>query len=239
MTEKILFIHANYECPKCNKNNKLYKVSEFDVVTLFKIQINKRLTEFYFLCDFCNVKYKNENYLLKQNQEKVENKTDVTSFNYEKGIQKTTFSETKFTNKTIETRTRTILNYSNYTPNITNRIVYYQTIYLLQKFIFSKQNDINLNENQFHLKSISEIGTDKIENLEIDNIEQKIIENINLCKIELKEIEIYYLLRASISPLVGKNLISSEIETFYFRLFDITGIQEFSQKQYFYGMLEK
>lgn len=215
------YVGSTFYCPKCEQNDLLFEETEKEIYRILFFTINENLIVNRIYCERCKCKI-----------DKADLKI-VKSNTYEiNGIKKTINKETFFLGDKTITNTRILI--EEQIPNVKNKTLYFDMLFMLIDYIETYQPNINADNNRFYQLSIEYKIIDDSEFSE--NFEEKIIQKFKECIEEFTQAEINNLLRNSVDVLKGEMIIEIKIQELYFNLFSLMQIGNLTHQSFFQSL---
>jgi len=225
-TTKIGFTDSELNCPSCGKNDMLFKIIEKEVSEIFMVRVNTKVLSEKIFCEWCNISLQLNELVNKESKFTVEHDSEKITLS-----KKTVVSGDK-----VVVTTTIIRDDSEYVPKyISNETLYFDMLFMLLDFIETHQSNINLESSKVYQLASSRTTLD-LEEFS-DDFENKILAKFETCYKELRETDLQYLFKNSLSVLKGQMTIDDDVYDLYCKMFSIQGIGELKHQSYFLSML--
>lgn len=214
-----------FYCKNCEKNDLLFEETVKEINKILFFTLSEEIITNRIYCERCKCDIDRSNLQINKTASSIKND----------GVKKTTAKETYFTDKQVLTITKTTIDYSEYIPNIKNKTLYFDMLYMLIDYIETYQRNVNADDNKFYQLSLEHKSITDDEFCE--DFEDNIILKFKECISEYTQSELNSLLTNSLNVLKGEMLIERKIQELYFNIFRLMEIGNLQHHTFFESLL--
>lgn len=220
---KLSYANTMYYCPGCNANDMLFEETEEEIKEFLFWTIKKELLVHRIFCERCRFDIPRD--------ELLTIKQKVTEA---KGVVRTEEKISVTDGTKLITNTKVTTSYAGYIPDVTDKILYFDMLYLLIDFIDTYEEGLDLGNDTFYQQAavVTSINDDDLQG----NVEELIREKYKLCIDTFTRSDLNSILRNSLLCVKGRMLLSPRIINLYNSLFGLMGIGELRYQSFFISL---
>lgn len=217
---KLSYANSMYYCPGCKANDLLFEETEEELKGFLFWTVKKELLVHRIYCERCRFDIPKE--------ELLTIKQKVTE---EKGVVRTEEKVTIQEGTKLITNTKVTTSYAGYIPDVANKSLYFDMLYLLIDYVDTYEMGLQLENDPFYLQAAAATrlkDEDFAGNLE-EFIRAKYMECMNV----FTRSDLNSILRNSLLCVKGRMMLSSKVTDLYYSLFALMDIGELRYQSFF------
>jgi hypothetical protein len=217
---RLSYANTMYYCPGCNQNDRLFEETEEEIKGFMFWTTSKELLVNRIFCERCRFDIQREELITTTKKVTIENGVVRTE-------EKTTVQE----GTSLLTNTKVTTSYAAYIPDVSNKSLYFDMLYLLIDYSETYQDGLNVEQDPFYQEALlhTRLNDDELSG----NLEEMIIDKFKDCIRQFNKSELNSILRNSLHCLKGQLVIAPKIETMYFSLFSLMNLGELNHRSFF------